>query len=49
MNRPIIPTHKEFDNFFKVDGSPRELWGFAGIRMKEEYYDRGMGTGMRTL
>ncbi|MCI56602.1 hypothetical protein A2U01_0077853, partial [Trifolium medium] len=28
-----------------VDGSPRELWGFAGMRMEIEYSPkRGMGT-----
>jgi hypothetical protein len=33
--------------FFKVDRSPQELWGSAGMRMKGEYFPKqGMGTEM---
>ncbi|MCI04660.1 hypothetical protein A2U01_0025707, partial [Trifolium medium] len=33
-----------------VDGSPRELWGSAGMGMEEEHFTkRGMGTGVGNI
>jgi hypothetical protein len=36
--------------FFKVDGYPRELWGSAGMGMKEEYSPKwGMETEIENI